>query len=108
MTIENLTPIITSSVGGFFIGIILGYFLKKIIKIIMFVTGGIIALLLYLQQQQIVSINTDKIEDSSALVLTFITSSFDSMTQIDNSAHSFGIPLTASLAVGFTLGLIRS
>jgi uncharacterized membrane protein (Fun14 family) len=32
---------------GFFIGVLFGYFVKKIIKIVMFVTGGIVGLLLY-------------------------------------------------------------
>jgi len=107
MTIENVTPILTSSVGGFFIGVILGYFLKKIIKIVMFVTGGVIALLVYLQQQQIISVNIDRIEDSSVFILTSITSLFDNMIQIGDST-SFGIPLTASLTAGFTVGLMKS
>jgi len=33
MSVENLFPIITSIGGGFFAGIMLGYFLKKVIKI---------------------------------------------------------------------------
>jgi uncharacterized membrane protein (Fun14 family) len=55
MNIESLIPTITLMGGGFFIGIVLGYFVKKIIKILMFVAGGIVGLLLYLQQQQIIS-----------------------------------------------------
>jgi len=107
MTIENFTPIITSSVGGFFIGIILGYFIKKIIKILMFVTGGIIALFLYLQQQQIISANMEKLEGASTYMLSSVASSLDSMTQIGDTT-SLGIPLTASVTAGFTLGFIKS
>jgi len=60
MNAESLIPTITSIGGGFFIGLILGYFLKKIIKILMFVAGGIVALLLYLQQQQVISVDLIK------------------------------------------------
>jgi uncharacterized membrane protein (Fun14 family) len=57
MIIESLIPTAASISGGFFIGILLGYFVKKIIKIIMFIAGGMLGLLLYLQQQEIISIN---------------------------------------------------
>ena len=50
MIIESLIPTGVSIGGGFFIGILLGYFVKKIIKILMFAAGGIFGLLLYLQQ----------------------------------------------------------
>jgi uncharacterized membrane protein (Fun14 family) len=104
---EILIPTISSIGGGFFIGIILGYFLKKIIKILMFVGGGIVALLLYLQQQQIISVNIQKLEDSSTFILTSVVSSFDKMTQFGDIS-SLGIPLTASIAAGFTVALAKS
>jgi uncharacterized membrane protein (Fun14 family) len=106
MSTESLIPTVTSIGGGFFIGIMLGYFVKKIIKILMFVVGGIIGLLLYLQQQQIISVNMENLEDSSTFIFTSITSSFDKMTQLGD-ATSLGIPLSASITVGFTLGLVK-
>ena len=107
MNAESLIPTITSVGGGFFIGIILGYFLKKIIKILMFVAGGIVGLLLYLQQQQIISVNMEKLETSSTAILTSLASTFDKMTQVGDFT-SIGIPLTASIAVGFTVALAKS
>ena len=70
MNADNLIPIATSVGGGFFIGLVLGYFVKKIVKILMFVAGGIVGLLLYLQQQQIISVNMEKLETSSTVILT--------------------------------------
>ena len=107
MNAESLIPTITSVGGGFFIGIILGYFLKKIIKILMFVAGGIVGLLLYLQQQQIISVNMEKLETSSTVILTSLPSTFDKMTQVGDFT-SIGIPLTASIAAGFTIALAKS
>ncbi len=72
MNVENLIPVAISVGGGFFIGVLLGYFIKKIIKILMFVAGGILGLLLYLQQQQIISVNMEKLETSSASILTLL------------------------------------
>jgi len=106
MNAERLIPTITSIGGGFFIGIILGYFLKKIIKILMFVAGGIVGLLLYLQQQQIISVNIVKLETSSTAILTSLASTFDKMTQVGDFT-SIGIPLTASIAAGFTVALVK-
>jgi uncharacterized membrane protein (Fun14 family) len=107
MNAESLIPVVTSMGGGFFIGLVLGYFVKKIVKILMFVAGGIVGLLLYLQQQQIISVNMEKLETSSTTILTSLASSFDKMTQIGDFT-SIGIPLTASIAAGFTIALAKS
>jgi len=107
VTVENIIPAATSIGGGFFIGVLLGYFVKKIIKIIVFISGGIVGLLLYLQYQQIISVNIDRLQDSSTFTLASIVSSIDTMGQIGN-VSSLGIPLTASLTAGFTVGFMRS
>jgi len=107
MNAENLIPVATSVGGGFFIGLVLGYFVKKMVKTLMFVAGGIVGLLLYLQQQQIISVNIERLEGSSAFVLTTLSSSFDKMTQIGDMS-SLGIPLASSIAAGFTVALAKS
>jgi uncharacterized membrane protein (Fun14 family) len=61
---EVMIPTAASIGGGFFTGLLLGYFVKKVIKILMFVAGGIVGLLLYLQQQQIISVNLERLEGS--------------------------------------------
>jgi len=104
---DNLALLSTTIGGGFFIGIMLGYFVKKVIKILMFVAGGIVGLLLYLQQQQIISVNIERLEGSSTFILTTLSSSFDKMTQIGDMS-SLGIPLAASIAAGFTVALAKS
>jgi len=107
MIIESLIPTAASIGGGFFIGILLGYFVKKAIKILMFVAGGIVGLLLYLQQQQIISVNMERLEVSSTFILTTLSSSFDKMTQIGDMS-TLGIPLATSIAAGFTVALAKS
>jgi uncharacterized membrane protein (Fun14 family) len=107
MNLDNLLPIATSVGGGFFIGVLLGYFVKKVIKVLMFVAGGIVGLLLYLQQQQIISLNIERLEGSSTVILTTLSSSFDKMTQIGDMSY-LGIPLAASIAAGFTVALAKS
>jgi len=106
MFIESLIPTTASIAGGFFIGITLGYFIKKVIKILTFVTGGILALLLYLQQQQIISVEIEKLEASSTLIVTSIASSFDKLVPLDDIT-SIAILLTASMTAGFTFGVLK-
>ena len=96
----------TSIGGSFFLGAIIGYFAKKIIKILMFVAGGMAAFLLYLQQQQIISINLDKLEESSNFIFTSILSSFNNVTQIGDTT-SLGIPMVGGLSAGFAIGLMK-
>jgi uncharacterized membrane protein (Fun14 family) len=106
MNLESLIPTATSVGGGFFVGIMLGYFVKKIIKILIFASGGIAALLLYLQQQQIISVNIEKLENSSFFILNSAASSFDSITQI-GGAPSLGIPLAGGLSAGLAIGFVK-
>jgi|SRR5688572_739162 len=106
MNAENLIPSITSMGGGFFIGLTLGYFAKKIFKITIFVVGGIVGLLLYLQQQQIISINVDKLEEVSNFIFTSILSSFNNVTQSGDTT-SLGITMAGGLSAGFAIGLMK-
>jgi uncharacterized membrane protein (Fun14 family) len=106
MNAESLIPTIASVGGGFFAGIVVGYFLKKIIKIIMFVAGGVIALLLYLQQQQVISVDIEKMEASSTFIFNSVASSFDKMTQTGDMS-TLGIPLAGGLSAGLAIGLMK-
>jgi uncharacterized membrane protein (Fun14 family) len=103
---ETIIPTVTTIGGGFFIGLIGGYFLKKIIKIIMFIGGGIVALLLYLQQQQVISVDVGKMESSSTFIFTSIASSFDKITQTGGIA-TLGIPLAGGLTAGLAIGFVK-
>ncbi len=106
MSVENLIPSITSMGGGFFIGVMLGYFVKKIIKVFMFVIGGILGLLLYLQQQQIILINIQKLEASSSFIVASFGSSFNNVTHIYDTTF-LGIPLALGLSAGLVVGFVK-
>ena len=103
---EGILPAMTSIGGSFFVGAMIGYFAKKIIKILIFVAGGIAAILLYLQQQQIISINIDNLQNSSYFIFTSILSSFNNVTQIGDTT-SLGIPMVGGLSAGFAIGLMK-
>lgn len=58
----------------------------------MFVVGGIAGLLLYLQQQQLISVNLYKLEAASRFFVTTFGISFDNITHMSVTTH-LGIPL---------------
>ena len=72
----------------------------------MFTAGGIVALLLYLQQQQLISVDVDKMEASSTFIFNTVTSSVDKMTQTGDMA-TLGIPLADGLSAGLAIGLMK-
>src|ERR671920_562364 len=58
--------------GGFFIGILIGYSLKKVIKIVAVIIGLFFAGLAYLQYHQIANINWNKLQQVSEGALTTV------------------------------------
>ena len=99
--------------GGFFGGILIGYALKKIFKIVTVIAGFFLAALAYLQYQQIASLNWDKLQAISENTLT--TLAMQQIPGFDGNGNvpaelmmtNLGIPLTGSLAIGFTIGFMR-
>jgi uncharacterized membrane protein (Fun14 family) len=100
--IENGTMIFDEKLaitlgGGFFVGILIGYALKKVVKV---VVGLFFAGLAYLQYQQIVAINWNKVLQLSHNVVAALANATNQMPGF-NSGHladiamsNFGIPLT--------------
>ena len=104
-TITSISAIIG---GGFFGGLLLGYALKKIVKIIAVILGLFIAGLAYLQYQQIAFFDWNRIEGLLTSTLGNITSQVSSSQNTTAFAiFDFGIPLTSSMSAGFALGLMK-
>ena len=59
--------------GGFFIGVLIGYALKKVIMILAVVVGLFLAGLAYLQSQQIGNINWNKLQQVSEGTITTLS-----------------------------------
>ena len=109
---ENLAVTIG---GGFFGGILIGYALKKIIKIVAIIAGFFLAAMAYLQYQQIASLNWGKLQMISKGALTTIANATQQIPGFDSYSNAptelimttLGIPLTGRLAIGFTIGFMR-
>src|ERR671922_226041 len=71
--VESFGPTAATLGGGFFVGILIGYALKKIIKIVAVIFGLFLAGLAYLQYHQIASINWNKPQQVSEGVITTLS-----------------------------------
>ena len=114
-------------------GFLVGFALKRIMKILAVIAGVFFAALLYLESQHVVNVNWDKLQTISNGVLSTIATTATNATStsaggvglsipsilgnntgaaaailpITNTMTNLGIPLTGSTAMGFTLGLIK-
>jgi uncharacterized membrane protein (Fun14 family) len=101
--------------GGIFGGILIGYALKKIIKIVAIIVGFFLAAMAYLQYQQIANINWDRLQAISEDTLTALANATQQIPGFDGNSNvppelimtNLGIPLTGSLVIGFTIGFMR-
>ena len=112
MNIEHISSIGVTIGGGFFGGILIGYALKKVVKVVAVVVGLFFAGLAYLQYQQIVNINWNKLQAASQYALTTLANATTQIPGFNSSDHiaalsTLGIPLTGSVSVGFTLGFVK-
>jgi uncharacterized membrane protein (Fun14 family) len=119
MTYENIPSFVATVGGGFCIGVLIGYALKKILKTLAIVVGLFFAGLAYLQYQQIVGINWNKLQatQNAVTTLTNATAQFsnhisyltdgNSHTTVTLPISSFAIPLTGSVAMGFGIGFMK-
>jgi uncharacterized membrane protein (Fun14 family) len=92
---------------------LIGYALKKVLKILSIVIGLFLAGLTYLQSQEIAKINWDKLQAASQGAISMLA---NTTMHISNSVighdhgttmaivTNFDIPLTGSMATGFAIG----
>jgi len=100
----------TSLGGGFIGGIVIGYALKKVAKVIAIVLGLFLAGLAYLQYQGIVSMNWNKLQVvSQGAANTIINASQHGIPGVvtQHSFDSWGLPITGGMAMGIAIGFMK-
>ena len=118
--IESLAPTAATLGGGFFVGVLIGYALKKVIKLAAVIVGLFLAGLAYLQQLQIANINWNKLQTVSEAGITTLSNAITQIPSISggsvDSSHAatasvamtnFGISPTGSMSARFTIGFIK-
>jgi uncharacterized membrane protein (Fun14 family) len=132
---SNIMPFVSTIGFGGIVGFLVGFMLKRIMKILAVIAGVFFAALLYLESQHIVNVNWDKLQTISNGVLSTITTATTNVTSttgggggagpiqailgnnstaaasailpITSTMANLGIPLTGSTAMGFTIGILK-
>jgi uncharacterized membrane protein (Fun14 family) len=106
---SDIIPSISATVGGgFFGGLLFGYAIKKVVKLIAVIAGLFIAGLAYLQYQQIASFDWKRVEAMAEAALGNVTAYIPTNQELPTLAMSnFGIPLTGSMSAGFAVGFMK-
>jgi uncharacterized membrane protein (Fun14 family) len=132
---SNIMPFVSTIGFGGIVGFLVGFMLKRIMKILAVIAGVFFAALLYLESQHIVNVNWDKLQTISNSVLSTIATTTTNVTStggggggagpiqailgnnstaaasailpITSTMANLGIPLTGSTAMGFTIGILK-
>jgi uncharacterized membrane protein (Fun14 family) len=108
LSADIITPVSAIVGGGFFGGLLLGYAIKKVVKLIAVIAGLFIAGLAYLQYQQAASFDWNRIEAMAGAALGNVTAHISTNQELTTLAMSnFGIPLSGSMSAGFTVGFMK-
>jgi uncharacterized membrane protein (Fun14 family) len=111
-TPDSVGTVAATLVGGFFGGILIGYALKKVVKVVAVVIGLFFAGLAYLQYQQIIDIKWAKLQSVSQHTLTTLANATTQIPGFNNVDHAaavsnLGIPLTGSMSMGIAIGFMK-
>jgi uncharacterized membrane protein (Fun14 family) len=132
---SNIMPFVSTVGFGGIAGFLVGFALKRIMKILAVIAGVFFAVLMYMESQHIVNVNWDKLQIISNSILSTITtnattanatttsggvgsiqailgnnstgSAAAAILPITSTMANLGIPLTGSTAMGFTIGLLK-
>ena len=112
MTAPDVMPLVSTVGGGFFVGTLIGYAVKKVLKFVAVIAGLFVAGLVYLQYQHVIIIDWTKLQGISQIGFTELSNTLINNTSAIGSAHevvtlSNFVPLSSSASPGFMLGLVR-
>ena len=112
--ISSLTSTATSAGLGGISGFLIGYAIKKVVRILLVIVGLVFVAFVFLEYQKLISVNWNKIQTTTISALGNITSGqllansgIPGTNHLATSMTSFGIPLTGSLTAGLLLGFLR-
>jgi len=105
--VESLGSIATSLISGTVVGILVGYAVKKVLRIGLVILGTFFAALAYLNYQGLLSVNWEKMEIISRGTLTTLIDSEITGNTANPILSNLGLPLTGGMAMGFAIGFVK-
>lgn len=102
---DSFYSVVGSIGGGFLVGTLIGYALKKVVKLVAVVVGLFFAGIAYLQYKQILSINWNELQATSRNLLLNLANATTQIPWFNGNGHdtlaitNLGIPLTESISM---------
>jgi uncharacterized membrane protein (Fun14 family) len=106
----DLAPFAGTVGGGFLIGFITGYAIKKVFKLAAIIVGLIITALAYLEYQRILNVDWYKVQAVSQNGIDWVADALTRVSSTIGASHpgtNIGIPLVSSVSAGLAVGFIR-
>jgi uncharacterized membrane protein (Fun14 family) len=108
----DLAPLTGTVGGGFLLGFITAYAIKKVIKLAAVTVGLFIAAFAYLEYQRILAVDWHKVQAISQNGIDLVADALTHVSSTIGISHpgtlsNIGIPLVSSVSFGFALGLAR-
>jgi len=94
---SNIMPFVSTVGFGGIVGFLVGFALKRIMKILDVIAGVFFAALLYLESQHIVNVNWDKLQTISNGILSTITTIATTTNVTSTSAGGVGLSIPSIL-----------
>src|ERR687887_2146031 len=96
---SNFNPLLTTIGFDGLVGFLIGFVIKKLMKILAIVAGVFLAALMYLEQQGIVNVNWDKLQSISQGVLSTVVNTVTTGGVGGSPASSSSLLPTTNLGI---------
>jgi uncharacterized membrane protein (Fun14 family) len=107
MNIENIAPILTSSGFGMMGGFLMGFAIKKVMKVLAIIAGIFLSILAYFESQDIIYINWKNLVSVSENTSSQVVNVISEIQQSSSSSLDLAIPMGGSMTLGFILGFMK-
>jgi uncharacterized membrane protein (Fun14 family) len=109
---NSFSPLLTTVGFSGLTGFLVGFAIKKVMKILAVGAGIFFAALMYLESQNMVNINWDKLQIASQNAVSILTNAAAQIplasTTTSSTAINLALPMTgSSAAIGFAIGFVR-
>jgi uncharacterized membrane protein (Fun14 family) len=114
MNTENFVSTGATIGCGFFFGLLIGYALKKLLKLVAVVVGLFFAGIVYLQYEDLINVNWTKLQATSQYTVSTIANATTQIPGFGSDHHipalvmtNLGIQLTGTLSMGIAIGFMK-
>jgi len=107
LSLEIIRSALLTAGSGGIAGFIIGFALKKVIKILAVIVGIFLGTLIYFQSQSFITINWAKLESLLESTMPTMSNSVSDTSLVNNITGSMGLPLLGGLSLGLVVGFTR-